>query len=143
MAIMVAMNTQATSKTKPMDGRSKSLRTISLENSTASLQMAPINLSREVAKSREADTAATFPTDPASISLRNMVSDLETWGGWSLKIKRDSQITTGILLPPPCSFGRCQILNPAGHISKRTTPLSGISQVLIMHTRSACSSLIR
>lgn len=90
MAIMVALNTQATSMAKAMDGRSKSLRTISLENSTASLQMASSSLGRKVAKSREADIAATITTDLASISLRNTVSDLETWGGWSLKIKRDS-----------------------------------------------------
>lgn len=48
MAIMVAMNAHIISKAKPMNGRSKSLRTISLENFTASFQMASSSLGREV-----------------------------------------------------------------------------------------------
>lgn len=60
VAAMVVKNSWVTSEATPRVGMLKSSRTISLENSNPSPEMASRSLDKKVARHREAGTVATF-----------------------------------------------------------------------------------
>lgn len=103
MAIMVAMNSWATSADKPKEGRLKSPRTISVGNSTDSRKL----LRQGVCLQQGIWYTSNNANWSCELSFRNKDSHPEIWGARPLKVTRDFLIITAThdhCHPPPLSW---------------------------------------